>query len=71
MKKISLIIAGKHMTSITLEEEFASALKQIALEKKQTINQIVTEIDATRGIQNLSSAVRIYILRYFKGLKNG
>ena len=65
MKKISIVIAGQHYTSITLEEEFYEILLNIAQEKKLSINALVTEIDIKRDEKkNLSSAIRIYILKY-------
>ena len=63
MKKISVLIAGRHATSISLEDEFMDALKDIAKKQKKSINDIITEIDSNRGKKNLSSAVRIYILQ--------
>lgn len=66
MKKISVIIAGRHQTSISLEEEFWQELQIISKKKSQTINQLVTEIDSKREHENLSSAIRIYILKYLK-----
>ncbi len=64
MRKISVIIAGRHSTSICLEDEFYDILKQIAQEKNISINALVTEIDANRTQDNLSSAIRVYILRH-------
>lgn len=66
MKKISVIIAGRHSTSISLEDEFWQEFQQIAKEKKLTINQLVTQIDSIRQKENLSSAIRIYILNELK-----
>ncbi len=66
MKKISVIIANRHQTSISLEEEFWQELQDIAKEKKSTINQLVTEIDSKREHENLSSAIRVYILKHLK-----
>ena len=66
MLKKSVIIAGRHSTSISLEEEFFAELKDIAAARNMTINQLITEIDASRINPNLSSAVRIYILNYLK-----
>ncbi len=67
MKKISVVIAGRHFTSITLEEEFYDLLQQIAVEKKCSINSLVTEIDMKRDDdKNLSSAIRIYLLQHLK-----
>ena len=66
MKKISVIIANRHQTSISLEEEFWQELQDIAKEKKSTINQLVTEIDSKREHENLSSAIRVYILKHLQ-----
>lgn len=64
MRKISVIIANRHSTSICLEDEFYDELKKIANEKNISINALVTEIDAARENENLSSAIRVYILHY-------
>lgn len=69
MKKISVIIAGRHQTSISLEEEFWLELQKISKEKSMTINEIVTEVDSLREYENLSSAIRVYILNYLKQKK--
>lgn len=69
MKKISVIIAGRHQTSISLEEEFWLEFQKISKEKNASINQLVTEIDAMREQENLSSAIRIYILKHVKNKK--
>ncbi len=62
MKKHSVNIHG-HQTSITLEDEFWHALKNAAQEQDKSINKLIAEIDDTRGKNNLSSAIRLYILR--------
>lgn len=66
MKKISVLIAGRHATSLSLEEEFVDALKQIAKAQKKSVNDLITQIDATRKNKNLSSAVRVYVLLQIK-----
>ena len=66
MKKISVIIANRHQTSIALEEEFWEELQKISKEKSYTINKLITEIDSTRKDKNLSSAIRVYVLQYVK-----
>lgn len=63
MKKKSVIIAGRHQTSISIEDIFWNELQKIAKEKDLTINRLVTEIDSLRESDNLSSAIRIYIMR--------
>ena len=66
MQKKSVIIAKRHETSITLEDEFYQELVVIAREKNFSINQLVTMIDEQKKVSNLSSAIRIYILEYVK-----
>lgn len=66
MQKKSVIIAGRHQTSISLENEFYAELESIAKEKNISINSLVTEIDSKREHENLSSAIRVYILKYLK-----
>ena len=65
MKKHSVRIAG-HATSITLEEPFWNALRDIAAERKQSLNDLIEEIDNNRGTNNLSSAIRVFILNTYK-----
>ncbi len=66
MIKISVLIAGRHATSISLEEEFYEEFLNIASELKLSRNQLITQIDRTRKAENLSSAVRIFVLQYYK-----
>ena len=66
MKKISVSLSG-HQTSLSLESEFVDALHEIAMARKQPVAKIIDEIDEKRTIgTNLSSAVRIYILEYYR-----
>lgn len=66
MRKISVLIANQHSTSISLEEEFYTELQTIASSHNMSLNQLITHIDKNRISPNLSSAVRIYILNYYK-----
>ena len=66
MRKQSVIIANRHSTSISLEDEFFDELKELARQKDMSINQLVTEIDAVREQENLSRAIRVYILKELK-----
>ena len=63
--KHSLVIAG-HRTSISLEREFWDALKAIAARRSLSLAALVAEIDAARGSANLSSAVRVHVLRHLR-----
>ena len=62
MKKRSVLVSG-HPTSVTLEEEFWDALRVIAERRGQSLNQIITTIDAWRRGSNLSSAIRVFVLK--------
>ena len=66
MIKVSVLIANRHATSITIEEEFFEALVSIATEMKLSRNQLITQIDKNRTVENLSSAVRLYVLQYYQ-----
>ena len=60
MTKRSVTIAG-HRTSLSLEQPFWQALKEISRAEGLSLNQLVAKID--RGRQgNLSSAVRVFVL---------
>ncbi len=61
IKKRSVCIAG-HSTSLTIEDEFWDLFKDIAQRRKTSINALISEIDE-HNTRNLSSAVRIYVLK--------
>ena len=63
LRKRSIAIAG-HRTSLSLEDAFWEALKQIAVERGVAVAALVAEIDATRSA-NLSSAARVFVLDWF------
>ena len=59
--KRSIVIAG-HKTSVSLENAFWSVLKKMALGRRITLSNIVSEIDTRRHQGNLSSAIRLFVL---------
>ncbi len=59
--KRSIVIAG-HKTSVSLEDAFWDALKELACKRDLTLSDVVAEIDATRAQGNLSSAIRLFVL---------
>ena len=65
VKKHSVIING-HQTSISLEEPFFKALREIAVSHEKSVAELVTEIDRGREVGNLSSAVRVYVLAHYQ-----
>jgi len=65
-KKRSLTLHG-HRTSVTLEDEFWNAFRDIASERDQPINALAAEIDDTRGQEiGLASAIRLFVLAYYQ-----
>jgi predicted DNA-binding ribbon-helix-helix protein len=60
IRKRSVIVAG-HRTSVSLEPEFWTALREIAERRGMSINALVAEVDKGRN-GNLSSALRVYVL---------
>jgi predicted DNA-binding ribbon-helix-helix protein len=57
---------GGHRTSISLEPPFWSALKDVAARERLPLAKLVGTIDKNRGDSGLSSAVRIWLLKYFQ-----
>lgn len=60
--KHSVTIAG-HRTSISLEPEFWSALRDIAKRNNRSLGAEIASIDAQRSTRNLSSAIRVHVLK--------
>lgn len=69
LRKRTVTVAG-HQTSISLEEAFWEALKEIARRRDLSINALVSEVDATRS-GNLSSALRVFVLADLQRGGNG
>lgn len=66
------VAVADHKTSISLEDAFWAALKEIANLKQMTLADLVTAVDAERRQGNLSSSVRLFILDFYRSqLKQG
>jgi len=63
--KRSIVIAG-HKTSISLEHDFWTGLKEIARSRGVTLSEMAAFIDTDRQTGNLSSAVRLFVLDHFR-----
>ncbi len=63
--KHSLSLQG-HRTSVSLEDEFWAAFREIAAKEGKAINALAAEIDAARGDVGLASAIRVHVLRHFR-----
>jgi len=62
--KRSVVIAH-HKTSVSLEDQFWSGLKEIADARHETISNIVSAINVNHK-GNLSSAIRQFVLGYYR-----
>ncbi len=65
--KRSIVIAG-HKTSVSLEDAFWKGLKEIAGGRDMTLSELVASIDTDRRHGNLSSAIRLFVLDYYRAL---
>ena len=64
--KRSITISG-HRTSVSLEADFWEALTEIAADQKRPLAALIVEIDKREGRgQNLSSALRVYVLAHYR-----
>ncbi len=61
IRKHSIVISG-HQTSISLEDAFWRALKDIAAMEQLALAALVARVDARRNEANLSSALRVFVL---------
>ena len=66
--KRSVVIDG-HKTSVSLEDAFWTDLKNIAHDRQLTLSELIGKIEATRAQNNLSSAIRLFVLHHFHGDK--
>ena len=64
--KHSLTLRG-HRTSVSLEEPFWDAFREIAQERGLGLNALAAEIDAARGVEaGLASAIRVHVLEHYR-----
>jgi predicted DNA-binding ribbon-helix-helix protein len=63
--KRSIVVAG-HKTSVSLEDAFWNGLKEIAGRRDITLSDLVVAIDSQRHHGNLSSAIRLFVLEFYR-----
>ena len=63
--KRSIVLAGQK-TSISLEDAFFKALKDIAGSRHMTLSELVGAIKSDRRAGNLSSAIRLFVLDHYR-----
>ncbi len=62
---------GGRRTSMRLENQFWEALKEVAAREKSDIGEICTRIAKRARNTNLSSAVRVAMMAYYRDLADG
>ena len=62
----SRIILYGHKTSVSLEDEFWKGLKEVAGRRLMTLSNLVENIDTQRQQGNLSSALRLFVLGFYR-----
>jgi predicted DNA-binding ribbon-helix-helix protein len=60
------ILLGGHRTSVSLEDAFWQALKEVARENRVTVSCMADQIDKAREHHNLSSAIRLFVLNHYR-----
>src|SRR5262245_38817181 len=63
--KRSVKIAGRP-SSISLEKAFWESLKAIAADRGVTVAALVNTINSARYHPNLASAIRLYVIHYYR-----
>jgi predicted DNA-binding ribbon-helix-helix protein len=63
--KRSIVVAG-HKTSVSLEDAFWSGLKEMARRRLMTLSELIGEIDKQRQHGHLSSALRLFVLDFYR-----
>jgi predicted DNA-binding ribbon-helix-helix protein len=63
--KRSVVLAG-HKTSVSLEDTFWRSLKEIAAHQHVTLSALLASIDTDRHHGNLSSAIRLFVLNFYR-----
>ncbi|MBI3699224.1 MAG: ribbon-helix-helix domain-containing protein [Afipia sp.] len=60
------VVVGGHKTSVSLEDAFWTSLKDIATRHGITLSSQIDTIDRDRRTNNLSSAIRLFVLEHFR-----
>lgn len=67
MPKRTIFFNGRK-TTVSLEDDFWDALKEIAGQQGVRLSHLLAAIDGQREHANLSSAVRLFVLDYYRHL---
>ena len=59
-------LGGRRATSVSLGDAFWQGLKEIADRRQMTVSKLVGFIDSQRQHNNLSSALRLFLLKFYR-----
>jgi predicted DNA-binding ribbon-helix-helix protein len=68
IRKHALVINGRK-TSISIEDEFWEPLQEIAAARGTSVANVISLIDAHHQGTNLSSAIRLTVLEFYRDQK--
>ena len=60
------VTIADNKTSVSLEDAFWQSLKEIASEHDMTPSELVADINSERRHANLSSAIRLFVLDFYR-----
>jgi predicted DNA-binding ribbon-helix-helix protein len=60
------VAVANHKTSVSLEDAFWSALKEIAVLREINLSDLITSISDAHRLGNLSSSIRVFILDFYR-----
>ena len=60
------VVLNRQKTSVSLEEPFWDSMKEFAAADGKTMSQLVGMINEARGNGNLSSAIRLFVLKRYR-----
>ena len=66
----NIVVSGKR-TSVRLEPAMWDALQEIVSLQGRTVNELATEINRRRGPSSLTSAMRVYIVQFYRAAAHG
>ena len=64
------VVIGGHKTSVSLEEPFWNAVRDIAAANRVSVSHLLQKIDGERQNGNLSSAIRVFVLQQLREQSN-
>ena len=62
------VVIRSHKTSVSLEQPFWDAFRDIAESEHVSTSALLRKVDAERNSANLSSAIRVFVLAHMRDL---